>query len=117
MLVYILMQILPNCGIEFFSKDFGTTLQLLGKSFNYSFFSSNTPIYDALSPNDDYNPYSTLRIRLHDKLTVLTPLLTPRWFSELIFQYLDIHATFLRNVECNSLHVFIQTFLTLIVKL
>ena len=54
-----------------FSKHSDSTLQLLGKAFSYSFISSNTPNYDANSPNE--NPYNTLRIGLHDKLINLTP--------------------------------------------
>ena len=60
-----------------FSKHSDTTLQLLGKSLSYSFISSNTSNYDANSPYE--NPYNTLRIVLHDKLT---SLFTPTWFSD-----------------------------------
>ena len=63
-----------------FSKHSDSTLQLLGKSLSYSFFSSNTPDYDAISPHD--NPYNTLRIGLHNKLINLTPPFTPTWFSD-----------------------------------
>ena len=55
-----------------FSKHSDTTLQLLGKALSYSFISSNTPDYDAVSPHG--NPYNTLRIGLHDRLINLTPL-------------------------------------------
>ena len=58
-----------------FSKHSDSTLQLLDKALSYSFFSSNTPDYDANSPHD--NPYKTQRIGLHDKLINLTPLFTP----------------------------------------
>ena len=78
MLVYILMQNLINFGtVLFFSKYSDSTLQLLVKALNYSFVSSNTPNYDADSPQDSGNPYNTLRIGLHDKLLNLTPLFTP----------------------------------------
>ena len=40
-----------------FSKHSDSTLQLLGKAFNYSFISSNTPNYDADSPHDSGNPH------------------------------------------------------------
>ena len=63
-----------------FSKHSDSTLQLRGKTPSYSFFSSDTPDYDANSPYD--NPYKTLRIGLHDKLLNLTPLFTPTWFSD-----------------------------------
>ena len=66
----------------FFSKHSDSTLQLLGKALSYSFISSNTPNYDADSPQDSCNPYYTLRIGLHDKLLNLTPLFTPTWFSD-----------------------------------
>ena len=49
------------------SKPSDSTLQLLGKALSYSFISSNTPNYDANSPQDSGNPYNTLRIGLHDK--------------------------------------------------
>ena len=65
-----------------FSKHSDSTLQLLGKALSYSFISSNTPNYDADSPQDSGNPYNTLRIGLHDKLLNLTPLFTPTWFSD-----------------------------------
>ena len=60
-----------------FSKHSDSTLQLLGKALSYSFISSNTPDYDANSPQGTGNPYNTLRIGLHDKLLNLTPLYTP----------------------------------------
>ena len=62
-------------GTEFFSKHSDSTLQLLGKALSYSFISSNTPDYDANSPNDI--PDNTQRIGLYDKLINLTPLFTP----------------------------------------
>ena len=77
-----------------FSKHSDSTLQLLGKALSYSFISSNTPDYDANSPHGTGNPYNTLRIGLHDKLLILTPLFTlpgfqivlvelkPTWFSD-----------------------------------
>ena len=65
-----------------FSKHSDSTLQLLGKALSYSFISSNTPNYDANSPQDSGNTYKTLRIGLHDKLLNLTPLFTPTWFSD-----------------------------------
>ena len=57
-----------------FSKHSDSTLQLLGKALSYSFISSNTPNYDADSPQNSGNPYNTLRIGLHDELLNLTPL-------------------------------------------
>ena len=63
-----------------FCKHSDSTLQLLGKALSYSFISSNTPDYDANSPDD--NPYKTLRIGLHDKLINLTPLFTPTWLFD-----------------------------------
>ena len=65
-----------------FSKHSDSTLHLLGKSLSYSFISSNTPNYDADSPQDSGNPYNTLRIGLHDKLLNLTLFFTPTWFSD-----------------------------------
>ena len=53
-----------------FSLQSDTTLQLLGEALSYAFFSSNIPDYAAHSPHD--NPYSMLRIGLHDKLLNLT---------------------------------------------
>ena len=63
-----------------FSKHSDSTLQLLSKALSYSFISSNTPDYDADSPQG--NSYNTLRIGLHDKLPNFTPLFTPTWFSD-----------------------------------
>ena len=40
-----------------FSKQFDSTLQLSEKALSYSFISSNTPNYDAISPHE--NPYNT----------------------------------------------------------
>ena len=51
-----------------FSKHPDTTLKLLIIALSYSLISSNTPISDAYSPIDNYTPYGTLRIGLHDKL-------------------------------------------------
>ena len=45
-----------------FSKHSDSTLQLLGKALGYFFISSNTPNYDADSPQDSGSPYNTLRI-------------------------------------------------------
>ena len=64
----------------FFSKHSDSTLQLLGKALSYSFFSFNTPDYDANSPHE--NPYKTLRIGLNDKRINLAPLFTSTWFSD-----------------------------------
>ena len=87
-----------------FSKHSDSTLQLLGKALSYSFISSNTPDYDANSPQD--NPYNTLRIGLQDKLINLTPLFTPTWFSDAFITLLDSLVVFLLNVEYNILHFF-----------
>ena len=73
--------IYPNAELDkfwnriLFSKHSDYTLQNLGKTLRYYYISSNTPDYDANSPHD--NPYITLRIGLHDKLTNLTHLFTP----------------------------------------
>ena len=81
-----------------FSKDSDSTLQLLGKALSYSFFSSNTPNYDANSPHD--NPYIILRIGLNDKLIYLTPLfLHLQGFPMLLLHFLVILVIFLLNVE------------------
>ena len=65
-----------------FSKHSDTTLQLLGKVLSCSFISKNTPDYSD-SNIARTNPYSTLRIGLHDKLLLnLTPFFTPKWFSD-----------------------------------
>ena len=63
-----------------FSKHSDTTLQLLGKTLNHSFISSNTADYSDAHISQT-NPYNTLRIGLHDKLLNLTPLFTPSWFA------------------------------------
>ena len=72
-----------------FSEHSDSTHQLLEKARSCSFTSSNTPDYEANSPHD--NPYSTLRIGLHDKFLNLTPLFTPTWFYVMLsFHYSDI---------------------------
>ena len=58
-----------------FSKHSDTTLQPQGRDLSFSFNSVNKPNYDAFSPQDR-NPYSKLRIGLHDKLL---PLFTYTW--------------------------------------
>ena len=101
-----------------FSKHSDSTLQLLVKALSYSLISSNTPNYDADSPQDSGNPYNTLRIGLHDKLLNLTPLFTPTWFSDAfitLFGYPGYNLT-----QCGiyfSTFLFVQATLTLIVKL
>ena len=70
-----------------FSKHSDSTFQLLAKALSYSFISSNTPNYDADSPQDSGIPYNTLRIGLHDKLLNLTPLFTPKWFSDAFLHF------------------------------
>ena len=101
-----------------FSKHSDSTLQVIGKALSYSFISSNTPNYDADSPQDSGNPYNTLRIGLHDKLLNLTPLFTPTWFSDAfiaLFGYPCYIVT-----QCGiyfSTFLFVQATLTLIVKL
>ena len=93
-----------------------STLQLLGKALSYSFISSNTPDYDADSPQG--NPYNTLRIGLHDKLLNSTPLFTPTWFSDAFVALFGYPCYFL--TQCGlyfSTFFFIQATLTLLVKL
>ena len=99
-----------------FSKHFDSTLQLLGKAHSYSFISSNTPDYDANSPHD--NPNNTLRIGLHNKQINLTPLFTPTWFSYAFIALFEYHCYIL--IQCGiyfSTFLFVQTTITLIVKL
>ena len=99
-----------------FSKHSDTTLQLLGKALSYSFISSNTPDYDANSPPG--NPYNTLRIGLHDRLLNLTPLFTPTWFSDAFIALFGYPCYIL--TQCGiyfSTYLFLQTMLTLIVKI
>ena len=101
-----------------FSKHSDSTLQLLGKALSYSFVSSNTPNYDADSPQDSGNPYNTLRIGLHDKLLNLTPLFTPTWFSDAFIALFGYPCYIL--TQCGiyfSTFLFVQATLTLIVKL
>ena len=101
-----------------FSKHSDSTLQLLGKALSYSFISSNTPNYDADSPQDSRNPYNTLRIGLHDKLLNLTPLFTPTWFSDAFIALFGYPCYIL--TQCGiyfSTFLFVQATLTLIVKL
>ena len=95
-----------------FSKHSDTTLQLLGKALSYSFISSNTPDYDANSSHG--NPYTTLRIGLHDRLINLTPLFTPTWFSDAFIALFGYPCFIL--TQC-GIYFFLQTMLTLIVKL
>ena len=100
-----------------FSKHSDSTLQLLGKALSYSFISSNTPNYDADSPQDSGNPYNTLRIGLHDKLLNLTPLFTPTWFSDAFIALFGYPCYIL--TQCGiyfSTFLFVQATLTLIVK-
>ena len=101
-----------------FSKHSDSTLQLLGKALSYSFNSSNTPNYDADSPQDSGNPYNTLRVGLHDKLLNLTPLFTPTWFSDAFIALFGYPCYIL--TQCGiyfSTFLFVQATLTLIVKL
>ena len=99
-----------------FSKHSDTTLQLLGKALSYSFISSNKPNYDANTPHDD--PHNTLRIGLHDELIILTPLFTPTWFPDAFIALFGYPCYIL--TQCGiyfSTYLFIQTMLTLIIKL
>ena len=98
-----------------FSKHSDTTLQLLGKALRYSFISSNTRDYDANSPHG--NPYNTLRIGIHDRLINLTPLFTPTWFSDAFLLYWDIRYFLTQCGFYFSTYLFVQTMLTLTVKL
>ena len=88
----------------------------MGKALSYSFISSNTPDYDSNTPHD--NPYNTLRIGLHDKLLNITPLFTPTWFSDAFIALFGYPCYIL--TQCGiyfSTYLFIQTVVTLIVKL
>ena len=88
----------------------------MGKALKYSFISSNTPDYDANSPNE--NPYNTLRIGLHDKFLNLTPLFTPTWFSDAFIAFFGYPCYIL--TQCGKYlftFFFVQATLTLIVKL
>ena len=99
-----------------FSKESDTTLHLLGKTLSYSFISSNTPDYDTNSPHD--NPYNKLRIGLHDRLINLTPLFTPTWFSDAFIALFGYPCYILTQYRIYfSTYLFLQTMLTLIVKL
>ena len=103
-------------NITLFSKHSDSTLQLLGKALSYSFISSNTPDYDANSPHE--NPYNTLRIGLHDKFLNLTPLFTPKWFSDALIAFFGYPCYIL--TQCGiyfSTCFFVQATLTLIVQL
>ena len=101
-----------------FSKHSDSTLQLLGKALSYSFISSNTPNYDADSPQDSGIPYNTLRIGLHNKLLNLTPLFTPTWFSDAFIALFGYPCYILTQcVLYFSTFLFVQATLTLIVKL
>ena len=107
---------LINFGLEVFSKHSDCTFQLLGKAFSYSFISSITPNYDANSPHD--SPDNTLRIGLHDKLIILTPLFTPTWFAD-AFIALFGHPCYILT-QCGiyfSTFLFVQATITLIIKL
>ena len=100
-----------------FSRHSDSTLQLLGKALSNSFISSNTPNYDADSPQDSGNPYNTLRIRLHDKLLNLTQF-TNTWFSDAFIALFGYPCYIL--TQCGiyfSTFLFVQATLTLIVKL
>ena len=101
-----------------FSKHSDSTLQLLGKALSYSFISSNSPNYDANSPQDFGNPYNALRIGLHDELLNLTPLFTPTWFSDAFIALFGNPCYIL--TQCGiyfSTFLFVQATPTLIVKL
>ena len=101
-----------------FSKHSDSTLQLLGKALRCSFISSNTPDYDADSPHGTGNPYNTLRIGLHDRLSNLTPLFTPTCFSDAFNELFGYNCYIL--TQCGiyfSTFLFVQATLTLMVKL
>ena len=106
------MQNLTKFGIVFyFQKHSDSTLQLLGKAFSYSFISSNTPNYDADSPQDSGNPYNTLRIGLHDKLLEMTPLFTPTWFSDAFIALFGYPCYLLTQCGIFFLHSFLYKLL------
>ena len=100
-----------------FSKHSDSTRQLLGKTFSYSFISSNTPDFDTNSPHEKL--YNTLRFGLHDKFFLnLTPLFTPTWFSDAFIALFGYPCYIL--TQCGiylSTFLFVQATLTLIIKL
>ena len=59
-----------------FTKHFDNTLQLLAKAISYEFMNQQS----ANSFPD--NPYSSLRIGLHDYMFNLTPFFSPDWFTD-----------------------------------
>ena len=68
--------------------------------------------------HDTGNPYNTLRFGLHDKLSNLTALFTPTWFSDAFFAIFGNPCNIL--TQCGiyfSTILFVQATLTLIVKL
>ena len=95
-----------------FSKHSDSTLQLLGKALSYSFISSNTPNYDAGSPQDSRNPYNTLRIGLHDKLLNSTLFLHLHGFQMILLHFLDTLVIFSHNVVYTFLQFFLYKLLS-----
>ena len=83
MLEYIPMQSFINFGNEFYFRNTLTLHFNSCEKLSYSFFSSNSPDYDANPPHE--NPHNTLRIGLHGKLINLTPLFTPISFSDAFY--------------------------------
>ena len=61
-----------------FAKHSDTTLQLLGKSLSYDFFT----VHNEQHFHTRSNPYNHLGIGLHDHLLNLLPFFNPDWFSQ-----------------------------------
>ena len=61
-----------------FSKHSDSTLQCLGKALSYSFI---LLIHQTMMQIH----LTTVSIGLHDKIIYLTPLFTPRWYSDVFF--------------------------------
>ena len=61
-----------------FAKHSDTTLQLLGKSLSYDFFT----VHKEKNFHTRSNPYNHLGIGLHDHLLNLLPFFNPDWFSQ-----------------------------------
>ena len=114
MRVYILMLNSTKFGTEIIFKTLGFCFSEI--IFSCCFISSNTPKHDAYSLDD--NPYSSLRIELHDKLPKLTPLFTPTWLYDAFFSLFGYPCYILTH--CGNYFLtffFIQTILTLLIQL
>ena len=99
------------------SKHSDTTLQLLERALSYSFIFTNSPNYSD-SHISQTNPYSTLRNGLHDKLLNLTPRFTPTCFFDAFITLFGYPCyIFTQTGIYFSIFLFIQTLLTLLIKL